>query len=170
MPQLRFDQTTGDWVVFAPLRKLRPHRNESPPSVPSETRPFERGVCPFCAGNESLTAREIAAIREGSGGPADWRVRVIPNKFPALMIEENPRRCDDGPMFWQMGGCGAHEVVIESPDHERVLAQQPIEQVQLVLEMLQRRYRDLMRDRRFQSFTIFKNHGEGAGTSLRHPH
>ena len=168
MPQLRFDQTTGDWVVFAPLRKLRPHHDGG--AVARESTAQERGSCPFCPGNEGLTPHEIAAFRDPRGGPADWRVRVVPNKFPALMIEENPRRNDAGPMFWQMGGCGAHEVVIESPDHERAFAQQPVEQVQAVLQMLQQRYRDLMGDRRFQSFTLFKNHGEGAGTSLRHPH
>ncbi len=73
-------------------------------------------------------------------------------------------------MFWRMGGCGAHEVVIESPDHDTFLAQQPLEQITSVLETVQARHRDLMRDRRFQSIVIFKNHGEAAGTSLRHPH
>jgi UDPglucose--hexose-1-phosphate uridylyltransferase len=69
-----------------------------------------------------------------------------------------------------MGGCGAHEVIIESPDHERFLGQQPVEQVELVLRTLQARFNDLMRDVRFQAIILFKNHGEGAGTSLRHPH
>lgn len=170
MPQLRFDQTTGDWVVFAPLRKLRPHRNEPVAPASSNPRAVDRGICPFCPGNEALTPAEIFAVRGRGVDVSEWLVRVVPNKFPALMIEESPRRCDEGPLFWQMGGCGAHEVVIESPDHERVLAQQTVEQITLVLETLQRRYRDLMGDRRFQSFTLFKNHGEGAGTSLQHPH
>jgi UDPglucose--hexose-1-phosphate uridylyltransferase len=69
-----------------------------------------------------------------------------------------------------MGGCGAHEVIVESPDHNLFLGQQPIEQIQLVLQTLQRRYRDLMGDPRFQSIVIFKNHGVEAGTSLSHPH
>jgi UDPglucose--hexose-1-phosphate uridylyltransferase len=69
-----------------------------------------------------------------------------------------------------MGGCGAHEVLVESPKHDLFLAQQPIEQVQLVLRTLQFRYQDLMQDRRFQMVIIFKNHGVEAGTSLAHPH
>jgi UDPglucose--hexose-1-phosphate uridylyltransferase len=69
-----------------------------------------------------------------------------------------------------MGGCGAHEVVIESPSHTTFLGQQPVEQIELVLRTIHQRYQDLMRDRRFQSIIIFKNHGLGAGTSLRHPH
>jgi UDPglucose--hexose-1-phosphate uridylyltransferase len=69
-----------------------------------------------------------------------------------------------------MGGCGAHEVIIDSPSHSLVLAQQPVEQVQLVLSTLLQRYIDLMRDSRFQTIILFKNHGEHAGTSLAHPH
>jgi UDPglucose--hexose-1-phosphate uridylyltransferase len=69
-----------------------------------------------------------------------------------------------------MGGCGAHEVIIESPDHSAILAQQPVEQIEFVLRTLQVRFNDLMRDARFQTIILFKNHGEGAGTSLAHPH
>jgi UDPglucose--hexose-1-phosphate uridylyltransferase len=69
-----------------------------------------------------------------------------------------------------MGGCGAHEVIIESPEHGSSLDRQPVEQVEFVLRTLQLRFDDLMRDSRFQAIVIFKNHGEGAGTSLRHPH
>lgn len=167
MSELRFDPTTADWVVFAPLRRLRPRLNNDfggGTSGPSVKDGAER--CPFCPGNETLTPHEIDAIRvEGI-----WRVRVIPNKFPALQIEEEHRRVQDGILFEKMGGCGAHEVIIESPDHDVPLARQSESQVELVLQMLQRRYIDLMRDRRFQSIVIFKNHGERAGTSLHHPH
>jgi UDPglucose--hexose-1-phosphate uridylyltransferase len=69
-----------------------------------------------------------------------------------------------------MGGCGAHEVVVESPDHVTPLAQQSVEQIERVLETVRLRYLDLMRDLRFQSVIIFKNNGERAGTSLPHPH
>ncbi|HUG92658.1 MAG TPA: galactose-1-phosphate uridylyltransferase [Planctomycetaceae bacterium] len=170
MPHLRVDHTTSDWVVFAPLRKLRPHAAHGDANLQGAAKPPDKGLCPFCPGNEGLTPREIYAVRGQHSGPADWRVRVVPNKFPALMIEEDQRRHDEGPLFWQIGGCGAHEVVIESPEHDTFLGQQPLEQIQLVLETMQQRYRDLMRDRRFQAFILFKNHGESAGTSLQHPH
>lgn len=115
-----------------------------------------------------MTPHEIDAIR--LGGDAAWQVRVVPNKFPALQIEENNHRSELGSFFQKMGGCGAHEVVIESPDHAAFLASQTQDQVSRLLTMLQRRYLDLMRDSRFQSIIIFKNHGEQAGTSLQHPH
>jgi len=81
------------------------------------------GFCPFCPGNESKTPPEILGYRPtNAGGPSasedspGWRVRVVPNKFPALMIEGNLDRQADG-MFDRMNGVGAHEVIIETPDH-----------------------------------------------------
>ena len=118
-----------------------------------------------------MTGPEVMAVRDSSTpNSPDWRVRVIPNKFPALRIEEESLRFQEGSVFRYMGGCGAHEVIIESPDHDRLLAQQPVDHLFLILRTLQNRFNDLMRDRRFQTIVIFKNHGERAGTSLRHPH
>jgi UDPglucose--hexose-1-phosphate uridylyltransferase len=102
------------------------------------------------------------------GNPSQWSVRVIPNKFPALRIEEDNKHYGDG--FRYIGGCGAHEVIIESPNHNTLLAEQPVDQVERILRTAQARYLDLMRDARFQTVIIFKNHGESAGTSLKHPH
>jgi len=167
MSFLRFDPTTADWVVFAPTRKLRPHEDLH---VTSSGRVVEVAKCPFCPGNEALTPPEIYSVRDDRD-PSRWRVRVIPNRFPALRIEESPlRHTEDCQMFQTMGGCGAHEVIIESPEHTTALAQQSVEQIGLVLLTLKGRYQDLMRDHRFQTVVIFKNHGADAGTSLTHPH
>jgi UDPglucose--hexose-1-phosphate uridylyltransferase len=164
---LRYDVTTNDWVIFSPSRAKRPHefrRAASPPPLSAN------GGCPFCPGHESQTPHEIAAVREPGAGLSEWKVRVIPNKYPALRIEESSRRSSEGRLFRSMGGCGAHEVIIDSPDHHRPLALQPVEQIVLLLRTMQDRYHDLMRDERFQAIVIFKNHGVGAGTSLAHPH
>jgi UDPglucose--hexose-1-phosphate uridylyltransferase len=170
MSLLRYDATTNDWVIFAHERARRPHeharRNATDGTAESAPAP-----CPFCPGNEHLTGPEIYAARDnGSPNAPGWRTRVVANKFPALRIEEDHRRREEGTLFRAMGGCGAHEVIIESPDHERPLAHQPLDQVEAVLRTLQFRFNDLMRDPRFQTIILFKNHGEGAGTSLRHPH
>lgn len=170
MPSLlRFDQTTSDWVIFAPSRARRPHDFRSRSGTASDT-PDSTSGCPFCPGHEALAPQEIYAERPPGGSTSDWLVRVIPNKFPALRIEENHQRHDEDDGFRFLGGCGAHEVIIESPDHNRPLCEQPVEQVERVLRAAQVRYQDLMRDTRFQTVILFKNHGEGAGTSLRHPH
>jgi UDPglucose--hexose-1-phosphate uridylyltransferase len=170
MSMLRYDLTSNDWVIFAPSRARRPHEFKRPAGSVATSLPAD-SLCPFCPGNERMTPPEIFALR-GTTPPNSpgWRVRVIPNKFPALRIEEDHRRFEDGPLFRYMGGCGAHEVIVESPDHSTVLARQPAEQIEFVLRTLQVRFNDLMRDARFQAIILFKNHGEGAGTSLAHPH
>lgn len=169
MSFLRHDLTTNDWVIFAPERVRRPQ--DWKPSAGPTPMPSSAAMCPFCPGHESMTGPEIYALRGGTAPNAPgWSVRVIPNKSPALRIENESRRFDEGTMFRYMGGCGAHEVIVESPDHERRLAQQPVEQIEFVLRTLQLRFNDLMRDLRFQTIVIFKNHGEQAGTSLQHPH
>lgn len=164
MSELRFDMATNDWVVFAPSRALRPKDlRKEPRTEPTKVI----GACPFCPGHEAFTPPEIYSVRSQ---PSSWKVRVFANKFPALRIEETPERFEDAHGFSSMGGCGAHEVIVESPEHDTFLAQHPVEQVELVLATLQLRYRDLMRDKRFQTVILFKNHGLGAGTSLVHPH
>lgn len=169
---LRYDVTTNDWVIFAPARAARPHdfrRHESPPASQPAVTVAEQ--CPFCPGNEGLTPHEIFAVRmNGSTDRSRWRVRVVPNKYPALRIEEPHQRTEEARLFRAMGGCGAHEVIVDSPLHDCPLALQPVDQILLLLRTLHGRYNDLMRDSRFQTIVIFKNQGEAAGTSLTHPH
>lgn len=166
---LRYDEATSDWVIFAPSRSRRPDEfRRGKATRVSDSEPPT--ACPFCPGNESLAPHELYADRPPGGSSRDWLVRVIPNKFPALRIEENERRHDESDGFRSLGGYGAHEVIVESHDHHRVLCEQPVEQIERVLRAVQSRHQDLMQDPRIQTVIIFKNHGEGAGTSLRHPH
>lgn len=110
MSLLRYDVTTNDWVIFAPERSRRPHERKE--LVRQNTSPEgSSNHCPFCPGNEQLTGPEIYAVRNStSPNSPGWSVRVIPNKFPALRIEEESRRFQEGAMFRFMEGCGAHEV------------------------------------------------------------
>jgi len=125
MSFLRLDQTTSDWVIFAPSRARRPDEFRNRPIAP-EDNPDSETHCPFCPGNEARTPPEIYAERPFGKSTSEWSVRVIPNKFPALRIEEDHRHYDDGEGFRHIGGCGAHEVIVsriafESPTSTRVL-------------------------------------------------
>jgi UDPglucose--hexose-1-phosphate uridylyltransferase len=165
MPELRKDPVVGRWVIIATERVRRP----SDFAVPRYPR--KGGPCVFCAGHESETPPEILAYREADGKAdgAGWRVRVIPNKFPALRIEGELERRGLG-IYDLMNGVGAHEVIVESPDHERGLAALPVSAVAEVLGAYRDRIEDLKGDERFRSVLVFKNHGVEAGASLEHPH
>ena len=94
---------------------------------------------------------------------------MVPNKFPALGIEGTLNRQAEG-MFDRMNGIGAHEVIIETPDHNASLATLPPKRIEDVLWTFRDRILDLKKDRRFKYILMFKNHGEAAGASLEHAH
>ena len=168
---LRFDPTTLDWVIFAPDRVRRPEEFRTLRRRDGDEDQAESvGRCPFCPGNEAFSPVEIHTDRRVGERPSDWRIRVVANRSPALRIEEDHRRVEDRNGFRFMEGCGAHEVIIESREHFRRLADQSAEQVERVLRTVQFRSQDLLRDPRFQTVVVFKNQGEAAGTSLVHPH
>jgi UDPglucose--hexose-1-phosphate uridylyltransferase len=168
VPELRKDPVTGRWVIISTDRAKRPS------DFSREHVEIKGGFCPFCPGNESKTPPEIMAYRP-SGSPRDssgWTLRVVPNKFPALQIEGDLDRQAEG-MFDKMNGIGAHEVIIETPDHAENLTSLPEKRIEDVLWAFRdRRDRiiDLKKDRRFKYILVFKNYGEGAGASLEHPH
>lgn len=165
MPEFRKDPITGRWVIIATDRARRP-------SDFSREQVLIKGgrYCPFCPGNEQKTPPEILAYRH-SGGPNEpgWTLRVVPNKFPALRVEGDFNRQGEG-VYDRMNGIGAHEVIIETPDHNLTLAELPEKRVEDVFWAFRDRMVDLKRDRRMQYLLIFKNHGESAGASLEHTH
>jgi UDPglucose--hexose-1-phosphate uridylyltransferase len=165
LPELRKDPITGRWVIIATDRAKRPSdfiRQPVPP--PSAT------ICPFDYGNERKTPPEVLAFRNsGARDEPGWRVRVVPNKFPVLGIEGDLNRQGDG-MYDKMNGIGAHEVIIEGPEHGKTLAEMPEKLIEEVLWACKERMLDLKKDRRFRYIILFKNHGEAAGASMEHPH
>jgi UDPglucose--hexose-1-phosphate uridylyltransferase len=112
----------------------------------------------------------VLAFRPGGGAnQPGWSVRVVPNKFPALGIEGELNRQGEG-MYDKMDGIGAHEVIVESPDHLLTMAEMTERQIEEVLWAFRDRINDLKRDQRFRYIVLFKNHGEAAGASLEHSH
>jgi UDPglucose--hexose-1-phosphate uridylyltransferase len=127
-------------------------------------------VCPFCPGHEQKTPPEVLAFRNGSGpNTTGWTLRVVPNKFPALRVEGDLDRAGEG-IYDKMNGVGAHEVIIECPEHEMTLADLPEKRVEEIFWAYRERILDLKRDFRLRYILIFKNHGEAAGASLEHSH
>ena len=164
MPELRKDIITERWVIIATERAKRPHDFRSPPAE------VDSNDCPFCPGNEHQTPPEIYAVRTGGGpnGPG-WQVRVVANKFPALRVEGEMNREAEG-IYDRMNGIGAHEVIIDTPEHQRALEEQSIEHIGLALTACKERLLDLQQDTRFRYLLVFKNVGRAAGASLSHSH
>jgi UDPglucose--hexose-1-phosphate uridylyltransferase len=165
VPELRKDPVVGRWVIISTDRGRRPSD-----FAPDPVRPRSPN-CVFCEGNEDKTPPEILSARrpDTAANSPGWSYRVVPNKFPALRIEGDLEPAAEG-LFDRMNGVGAHEVVIETPDHNACLATMSLDAVTDVLLAFRERLLDLKKDTRFEYVLVFKNHGEAAGASLEHPH
>lgn len=165
MSELRKDPVTGRWVIISTERGRRPS------DFINHKEKAKGGFCPFCPGNEDKTPPEILAFRpDGSprNGPG-WHLRVVPNKFPALRVEGELNREGIG-VYDKMSGIGAHEVIIETPNHEETLTSLPPKRFEDVLWAYRERMLDLRKDIRLRYAMIFKNHGKEAGATLEHSH
>lgn len=165
MSILRKDPVSGGWVIIAEDRAMRPLSYEwTKPGLSAQ-------FCPFCEGNESETPHEIASYRASGAMPntPGWSVRTIPNKHAALHIEGELGRTGYG-LYDMMNGIGAHEIIIETPQHDGHLASYPPQKYIEIIRMWRERDLDLIRDIRFKYIQIFRNYGISSGASLPHPH
>ncbi len=166
MPELRRDPIVGRWVIIATERAKRPS------DVPRVREGVSGTLCPFCPGQEDKTPPEVYAVgRPAQARPNEtgWRVRVVPNRYPALMIEGELEREASG-IYDRMNGIGAHEIVIETPEHVKDLAGMSDAEVTELLFAFKARILDLRNDLRFRYIILFKNHGPAAGATLEHSH
>src|SRR5215471_11370569 len=138
--ELRKDPITRSWVRVG-------HREDFP----------AQAACPLCDGN-SDGIRPL--LKLPATGPV--QVRVIPHFQPLYRIEGEPGRMPDG-IYDRMRPLGAHEIIIESPDHNSTLARMSDEQIERVLEAYALRVADLKRDLRFKYVTVFENRGRLSG-------
>ena len=165
MPELRKDPIIGRWVIIATDRAKRPNDFKAEGADMVEIQP-----CPFCAGNERLTPHEIMSIGSTAAGhaKAGWDVRVVPSVAPVLRIEGDLDKRPHG-IYDMMQGVGAHEIVIETPQHIANISHLPSEQIAKVLQAYKSRILDLEKDMRFKYVLAFKNHKPAAGsTQIRH--
>lgn len=172
MAELRRDPITSGWVILVPDQT--PQRAEVAQAARDPLLLRSPRACPLCPGNESHTPPEVYAHRP-EGGPGarrdapGWSLRVVPHRFPALGIEGDLGRRADG-LYDRMNGIGAHEILVDSPDHGRDLGELSEGEVEQVLWACRHRILDLRRDGRFRYLAVSKAHGGQAGATLAHPH
>jgi len=164
MSELRWDPLKEHWVIIATERGRRPRDYHIERVDPNSE------VCPFCYGFEGKTPPEIFSVRTyGEPNNPGWQVRVIPNKYPALRVEGEVKSRGYG-LYDVRDGIGAHEVIIETPDHYKGMADFTPAEIANVLIAYRARLLDLRNDFRLRHMVIFKNHGAQAGATLSHSH
>lgn len=135
-----YDPLGRRWILLAPARAKR----GIPLPPPDEPDPEP---CDFCEGREGNTPAESYAIRvHGSepNGPG-WRVRVVPNLYPATEF---------------------HEVVVHSPDHRAGFEEFSHGMRRAVLLA----YRERVRACPLPCTVVIVNRGFAAGASRTHDH
>ena len=165
MSEIRYDRLKDTHVVIAPERLRRPTCNIRE----KERRAVER-VCPFCEGNEKLTPPEIFALRPkvSFANEKGWSTRVVPNTYKAVQIEA-PHKHHYG-HFEHWEGFGAHEILIDTPEHHTSMTEWSTQNAIDWLITLRSRVSDLRGDNRIYSLAIFKNEGIQAGATQPHCH
>ncbi|MGH3560858.1 MAG: galactose-1-phosphate uridylyltransferase [Mycobacterium sp.] len=145
--QLRFDRTTGQWVIIAAGRQDRTYK--PPPDQ-----------CPLCPGPTGLSS-EVPA--------PDYDVVVFENRFPSLS-GPGATPAPDGSGFVSAPGCGRCEVICFSARHTGSFAQLGPPHARLVVEAWRHRTAELMAQPGIMQVFCFENRGEEIGVTLTHPH
>lgn len=182
---LRFDVTTGTWVLFSSERRNRPQQTSTYHSkIRLAGQPQIASDCPFCAGNEHMTPHELLT----NNG-----MRVVANKYPAIQPltkqQDSDQDCehfrrrhhrshdmsflvDDGVLLdKQVPAVGFHEVVIESPYHNQHIATSLHHGMACdLLTVFRDRGLEHQANELIEHTVFFKNHGSTAGASIVHPH
>ena len=167
MPELRIDPLTGLRVIVAGERGGRPGAflDVAPRA------PIDPETDPFAPGHEDRTPPEVYALRENG----TWRVRVVPNLYPALS-ENDAADAGSDPLgggrgepdlFASRPAHGAHEVVVNAPDPVTSLGELEPEQVETAMSV----WRERMRAHSDAAYVhVIVNEGKEAGASLPHTH
>src|ERR1700719_2621748 len=144
--EIRRDPITQSWVVLG----QREHLDDA-----SEACPFDGG----------LVEKQPSMLTWPAEGL--WQVRVLPHPDPLYHIEGEPGRLAEG-MYDKMGALGAHEVVVETPNHDKHMSQFSDEEIERVLWVWAARIADLKKDSRFKYVAVFKNQGVLAADEWYH--
>lgn len=151
--ELRKDYIQDKYVIIAPRRSLRPHAegdvNYDHTQAGVVVKPKD---CVFCPARLDLKKATLVI-----GGKRDWQMVVLPNKFPAVALD-NPK------------AYGVQEVVVETPDHRLELEDLPLARLEQLLDAYAVRTRSIIANNKIEYVLIFKNNGGRAGASIQHSH
>lgn len=163
--ELRKDYILDRWVIIATGRGKRPHEFRTEDNIYADDKGPEN--CFFCPGNESMTPREIGRVGDGQGG---WKLRWFANKFAAVDKRGDPEVKTDNTYFTYSDAYGNHEVIVETPDHDRQLIDLSEDELAELFKVYARRIEELTNQPKTGYVCVFKNEGKKAGTSIVHSH
>lgn len=153
MPQLRKDPIVGRWVIIARTRARRPGN-----FVDRDNHEWEKAdrECPFC------NVRQESSQSVFTSGD----VRIVSSELYRLGGHQELSRTKKG-LYDVIDGLGAHEIVIETPEHLTNMADLTVDQIQMVFEAYSARMQELEKNSQFRYVLAYKNYGSTAGGHKR---
>jgi UDPglucose--hexose-1-phosphate uridylyltransferase len=188
VPEIRIDPLSGHRTIVAGERSRRPGGAPGLSAGERASPPIDPRSDPFAEGNEQQTPPELYALRPDGGAPdtPGWKVRVVPNLYPALAPPAGDgaalgagaaaaEGATDGQagadvraeLFRSLPATGAHEVIVNGPQSVLSLAELPVEQVAAAMEVWRMRMRVHEQSAYVQ---LIVNERREAGASLPHTH
>lgn len=168
MVELRKDYILDRFVILAAERGKRPHEFKQA----KKSKDDKAKKCFFCPGNESMTPAEIYRT-EKKGKETEkkdkWQIRVFPNKFSAVNGGDGNIKTHND-FFTFADAVGKHEIVVETPNHKKQLADLGTDEFVELFKVYNNRIKEISKEPSVKYVLVFKNHGEEAGTSLLHSH
>jgi UDPglucose--hexose-1-phosphate uridylyltransferase len=165
-PEIRVDPLTGLKAIVAGDRAARPGGGFSVPPL----EPVDPEADPFLEGHEDQTPPEVHAVRPDGSAPdtPGWTVRVVPNRYPALVAGAPAPEPDANPdLFTAQPAEGAHEVIVNAPQPVASLTDLEPAQVATAMEA----WRARMRAHAGAACRhLIVNERAEAGASLPHTH
>ncbi|HEV7529521.1 MAG TPA: DUF4921 family protein [Solirubrobacteraceae bacterium] len=178
MPEVRIDPLSGHRTIVAGERSRRPGGAPTLSDSERAPEPIDPERDPFAEGNEDRTPPELYAVRPGSdvANSPGWRVRVVPNLYPALAPDtagaestaEGEAEGDGaGELLRALPATGVHEVIVNGPQPVLSLSELPLEQVAVAMDV----WRERMRTHEQCAYVqLIVNERRHAGASLPHTH
>ena len=152
---LRKDYILNRWVYYATERKKRRREFKKEKDIV-----VDKGACFFCPGNEHLTPPEIGRVEYKN----TWKIRWFSNKFPVVKLRENAGIKTKNKFLKEGKTYGMHEVIAETNNHKKQLADLSMDHIKDVLDVYKLRIKALSKLKGIKYVVVFKNKGPLAGT------
>ena len=149
MSELRWNPLLGEWLATATHRQ---DRTFLPPA----------DFCPLCPTKPGGFPTEVPE--------PDYDIVVFENRFPSLRPDPPAPAVEGSELYPVRPGQGVCEVIIYTPRHSSTLADEPVEQIDKLIQVWTHRFVELGRLDYVDYVFIFENKGEAIGVTLHHPH
>ncbi len=147
--EIRKSYLLNKYVIITPGRAARPRDIKEQTVVERNSTD-----CPFCPHNIDKN-NIVDKINDSKN--KNWDILSLKNIYPAVSLDNNK-------------AYGTQEVIVETPDHSKDLANLSEPHIEKLLQMYKKRSQELGKNKNLKYILCFKNQGSKSGASITHAH